>query len=680
MPIFAALKKYYGFDTFLDYQQSIVEEIIEGRDICVIMPTGAGKSLCFQLPILIKKGYGIVVSPLISLMKDQVDSLLERNIPAGLINSTTPLPEQKQILSQVATGEVKILYVAPERFQTDSFAAFLHQCAPEIMIIDEAHCISQWGHDFRPSYFRLGNVLDRFQIPQVCAFTATATPKVQSDIKALLHRPQMSVKVAGFKRPNLSFSVVKCDNDAAKSAFIRGAVREKIPTIIYASTRKAVEKLTAEFKILGYHAGMSDEERERVQNAFMNDEAPVLAATNAFGMGIDRPDVRRVIHYNLPGSLEAYYQEAGRAGRDGESAECVLLYAWQDKFVQEFLIDLSNPPAEVIVSLHQLLLRLGQNNGGDLQISTGELALQVPDVKSESQINAALAVLEKAGVIERAYSKNSTGTLRFLPPEAELAAAHFEQKTQRSRFIMQMLERFGGQLYHSVQISTEEMTAIARLNLDQVKRVLTALNHDILEWQPPFPGKNIKILNFEPKLAIDFAALNDKRTFETDRLNEVLHYANARSCRQKFITDYFAEKSGNWTCHTCDNCQGKTVSALPGRGGAAAIAKPVKSAVDGEVYRVILAAVNDFDGRLGSGKISQILAGSKTAAIAEKKLHLNRHFGKLELYSQTNLMARIQELEDNHYLNRVQRGMFPCLEVAAKGHEVLANHAQVVIK
>jgi len=680
MPIFAALKKYYGFDTFLDYQQSIVEEILQGRDVCVIMPTGAGKSLCFQLPVLMKKGYGIVVSPLISLMKDQVDSLLERNIPAGFINSTTALAEQKQILSQVATGEIKILYVAPERFQTDSFSAFLHQCAPEIMIIDEAHCISQWGHDFRPSYFRLGNVLDRFQIPQVCAFTATATPKVQSDIKALLHRPQMSIKVAGFKRPNLSFSVVKCDNDGAKSAFIRGAIREKVPTIIYASTRKAVEKITDEFKILGYHAGMSDEERERVQNAFMNDEAPVLAATNAFGMGIDRPDVRRVIHYNLPGSLEAYYQEAGRAGRDGEHADCVLLYAWQDKFVQEFLIDLSNPPAAAITHLHRLLLEFGQNTDGELQISTGELALQIPDVKSESQVNAALAVLEKAGIIERAYSKNSAGTLRFLTPEAELTAAHFEQKTQRSRFVMQMLERFGSQLYRPLSVTLDDMAMTARLNFDQIKRVLAALNHEILEWQPPFPGKSIKILNFEPKLEIDFALLNTKREFETDRLNEVLRYANARGCRQKFITDYFAEKSGNWTCNSCDNCQGKTLTALPGRGGATAIAKPVKPAVDEEVYRVILDAVNDFDGRLGSGKISQILAGSKTAAIAEKKLHLNRHFGKLELYSQTNLMARIQELEDNHYLNRVQRGMFPCLEVAAKGHEVIAGHAKVSIK
>ncbi|MBI4178680.1 ATP-dependent DNA helicase RecQ [bacterium] len=542
-------------------QEDVINAILDGRDVLAVMPTGYGKSLCYQLPGLLLPGATLIVSPLISLMADQVTALRKLNLPAAFVNSTLTLDEQMSCLAALKQGSIKILYVAPERFSSQRFLRALTDIDVSLFVVDEAHCVSQWGHDFRPHYLRLARAAEHVGRPPIAAFTATATPEVRKDIEKALELDAPVEFLAGFDRANLILDVQVSPGQRDKYDSIEHALAENgTPAIIYTATRKNAEKVAKELSrpkrpCLVYHAGLDDVSRVAVQQAFMNDQAPVVVATVAFGMGIDKRDIRLVAHFDVPGSIESYYQEVGRAGRDGHPCRGLLLFNYADTRTQEFFIEGSNPPRAVIEALYEKIWALSPE-AEPIELPAREIAGEL-GLKNDMQINTALGILDRLGLIERGKTGENPAHVRRISWHADSELAPGSVKP---RLIAALESAFDEDLQDGVDVSRNDLCKITGLEWTLLTRHLSELDRSgILSYAPPFRGRAIRpVPPRQTELPVDWEAHDRKKTWDQNRLKRIVAYAyNRKFCRRGFILDYFTGKPIRYRCGQCDICRGE---------------------------------------------------------------------------------------------------------------------------
>ncbi|HEV3469916.1 MAG TPA: RecQ family ATP-dependent DNA helicase [Pyrinomonadaceae bacterium] len=569
-----ALREFFGFEEFREGQREVIEAVLEGHDTVVVMPTGGGKSLCYQLPALMREGVTVVVSPLIALMKDQVDALRARNLPATFINSSLDFEEQKERIAGVRRGAFKLLYVAPERFRSAHFVETLQRADISLFAVDEAHCISQWGHDFRPDYLRLRAFRERIGSPQTVALTATATPYVRADIIEQLNLRDPRAFVSGFDRPNLSIGVAHTEREREKFAHIKRLTDEYAGQsgIVYTSTRKSVEQLTqklrgARLSVVGYHAGMPDEERVRAQEDFMSGRAQMIVATNAFGMGIDKPDIRFVVHFHLPGSIEAYYQEIGRAGRDGKPSTCLLLFNYADKRTQDYFIEGSYPPPELIAKVYEALAQTGERR---IELSTREIAARA-GVRNEMAVQSALITLEKAGHIERGAAGENRASVRLLMP-AHLAreAVGARRSAQLKQVLFGLLGGYEVNERADTELDVNDFAETLGMESAALRRCIGSLAESgVISYRPARRTRGLLMLDERPaaRLRIHPEEIARRAALEQRKLREMISFCYTERCYRAFILDYFGDRSHPARCGQCGNCLlQERRAALVGRG------------------------------------------------------------------------------------------------------------------
>lgn len=565
------LKQYWGYDSFRPMQEEIIASVLSGKDTLALLPTGGGKSICFQVPAMLLDGVCLVISPLIALMKDQVENLKDKGITVASIHSGLSYFEVKCILQDAIEGDYQFLYLSPERLETKLFKELLPYLKISLLVVDEAHCVSQWGYDFRPSYLRIAQVREALpEIPMI-ALTASATVEVQKDILLQLEMQKANIFKQSFEKPNLSYSVFKVDSKINKLIEILEAVPGS--SIVYCNNRKQTKEL-AELLQLNkinadyYHAGITADERTEKQDAWIQNEVRVMTCTNAFGLGIDKPDVRTVIHYDAPECLESYYQEAGRAGRDGKKAYAVLLYHSSDLEALETMPDKRYPPIASIKKVYQDLANYLQLpvGTGEMQYFDFDLQAFVKNFQLDTYlVNNTLKILEQEGHCHLSENLFLPARIQFIVDKDSLYA--FELSYPDLEPIAKTLLRTYQGIYDNrTAIFEKQLSRILRIPIEEIKLQLIKLHqHGIIEYLPQKEKPQIYfLLNRAPAeyLHIDQDLYLKRKKQYQKRLDAMLDFIQATdACRSNMITSYFGEASAKF-CGVCDNCLNRKKTTL----------------------------------------------------------------------------------------------------------------------
>ena len=579
-----ALRAAFGYDDFRPGQELAIESVLAGRDTLVVLPTGGGKSVCFQIPALVLPGLTVVVSPLISLMKDQVDALEARNLPAAFINSSLSSAQVADRLARASRGELRLLYLAPERFDFGNVASRLADIGVSLLAIDEAHCISQWGHDFRPSYLRVAEARKKLGSPPTVALTATATPEVREDICRQLALENPRTIITGFDRTNLTYHVLPARNDAEKDTLLVETLRRHEGlAVVYASTRKSVDRLSFMLEregisAAGYHAGLDDKHRRDVQEAFMTERIRAIIATNAFGMGIDKPNVRLVLHHSMPGTLEAYYQEAGRAGRDGKHSEVFLLHSFPDRFTHEFFIRGAYPEKAIVEKVYAALSRQASKSE-TLPASLDDLVPIVGGKLSPREIESALRILTQAAALVGSETSMSVVSVRLLATFDRIKREISGEANPELGLLRALWRIAGDRLNTGATIDLDSLPPGLNARSGAVGLLDSLQSKQFLVWERlggglrmAAPGAPLSYFR------VDWASIDRRRNAELNKLEAVQKYAYTKACRRGFVLRYFGDPAARTKCEGCDNCLGIARVREPAKPRERGAPKPMRSA------------------------------------------------------------------------------------------------------
>jgi ATP-dependent DNA helicase RecQ len=642
-----ALKIYFGHNSFRQSQQEIIEAIIKGENILAVLPTGAGKSICYQIPAIISDNFSIVISPLIALMKDQVDSLNKNEEIAAFINSSMSFYEAEEVLRKISFGNIKLLYVAPERLENIQFADRIKNLHPEFLFVDEAHCISEWGHSFRPSYRKIKEFIDYVSIKKISGFTATATPEVVKDIAIQLGLIDPKIFVRGFERDNLELNVVL--SKRKKEKCLELISQHKTPAIIYTASRKRTEEIAQFLNLQNinctyYHAGLAPEIRKKVQEDFINGKVAVIAATNAFGMGIDKKDIRLVIHYNTPGSIENYYQEIGRAGRDGKTSYVYLLHDDSDINIQNFFITNSHPDRELIQKVYDAICDYGQVAEGNISnkeilINTDYISAHVKRDINKGLLYSTLKFLENAGYLRQPSEYENKSSIQITFEKNKLK--DFIKSNSNSLIkesILFLLREYGGNIFSGpVQLSARGLANKLGFSETDIEEILTILdNLGIIKYSKPFSKECVVLTSpreNSQRLRLDYKKINESYLNQQKKVDKMVDFVYSNDCRFKFVLDYFGEDVTNYKCGKCDRC--KIEEEIPG-------------ATLEYVKEIILRTLNERKAPLNENALITVIRGSSRTV----KYKLYDTYGCCVNYDKNDIKIVLHDVLTGGYASR----------------------------